>query len=120
MYHPLHIHVWANFQLTAISNFHCAESLRVFFHCCSSHLTNLEVELSIDRIKNFMAIAGSQKVSEQSTYMKQFLASLLIHIYTTTRLKVGFIKLTLRWTRPGQRGLKGCACCQATIDLNSL
>lgn len=65
-----------------------------------------------------MEIAEIQKVSEQSTYMKQILANLLIRIYTTPRVKIGFIKLPLRWTRPGQRGLKGCACCQATIDLN--
>lgn len=34
-------------------------------------------------------------MSEQSTYIKLFLASSLIHIYATSALKVGFMKLPL-------------------------
>lgn len=67
--------------------------------------------MSTDRIKSLVAAAESQKkfrrwVSEQSTYIRQFLASSLIHIYALARLKVGFIKLPLKQARQGQRGLR--------------
>jgi len=81
------------------------------------------VELTTDRIKNLVAIAGSWKkcrrcVSGQSTCNQLFLASALIHIYTTAGLKVGFIKPPLKQAGQGQRGLKGCACSQATVHFH--
>lgn len=57
------------------------------------------MEFSNDRTKRLLAVTRSQKkigrMSEQSTYIKLFLASSLIHIYATSALKVGFMKLPL-------------------------
>lgn len=79
--------------------------------------------MSTDRIKSLVAVVGSQKkfrrwVSEQSTYLQQFLASSLAYIYITAGLKVGFIKLPLKQAGQGQKGLKGWTCCQAAIVFN--
>lgn len=110
-YHPLHIRGWANFELIAVNNFHCTESLWVPLHCWSNYLTIQEVEVSTDRIKILVAEAGSQKLFRRWG-VRAGGESILCnpglvwsHMFTAGP-KVGFIKLLLKQAGQGQKDLK--------------